>query len=97
MITGVVCPKCEAWTYVLSTRGAVRRRSCANLHAFYTEEVLLVKQNVTRVKRPTPAEWDAARMVVLVKKHSGNKSAAAREMGIPITTFISRWHSIHKP
>ena len=38
---GFTCP-CGAWTRVLSTRmGKIRRRECANLHRFYTEEVMV--------------------------------------------------------
>ena len=38
---GFMCP-CGAWTRVLDTRkGKIRRRECANLHRFYTEEVIL--------------------------------------------------------
>jgi len=96
-MNGVVCPQCGAWTRVLDTRGVIRRRECANLHIFSTEEVNHVKPTVTRVKRPIPEHWDVARMVALVNKHSGNKAAAAREMGMPRPTFISRWKSVHKP
>lgn len=37
---GFPCPKCNAWTRVLRTRGVIRRRECANLHRFTTREVL---------------------------------------------------------
>lgn len=32
------CPTCNAWTRVLRTQGALRRRECANLHRFTTQE-----------------------------------------------------------
>lgn len=35
------CPTCGAWTSVLLTRDARRRRECANGHRFYTEEVAI--------------------------------------------------------
>lgn len=36
------CPVCSVWTRVLSTReGTVRRRECANLHRFTTDEALV--------------------------------------------------------
>ena len=43
---GFTCP-CGAWTKVLSTRmGKIRRRECANLHRFYTEEKILGPSNI---------------------------------------------------
>ena len=39
-VVGVMCPVCSAWTSVLDTRGAVRRRECGNLHRFWTDEVV---------------------------------------------------------
>lgn len=35
------CPKCEAWTRVLGTRGTVRQRECANGHRFSTVETVI--------------------------------------------------------
>lgn len=35
------CPTCKAWTKVLRTKGALRRRECANLHRFTTHEVFV--------------------------------------------------------
>ncbi len=35
------CPKCNAWTRVVATRGSIRVRECGNLHKFTTEEVLI--------------------------------------------------------
>lgn len=44
---GFACPQCGAWTRVLSTRnGNMRRRECANLHRFYTEEKVLGPSNI---------------------------------------------------
>lgn len=33
------CPRCNAWTFVLETRGERRKRECANKHRFYTVEI----------------------------------------------------------
>lgn len=32
------CPHCKAWSVVKETRGSYRKRECANLHKFWTEE-----------------------------------------------------------
>ena len=32
------CPVCGAWTVVLDSRQGRRRRECANLHRFVTQE-----------------------------------------------------------
>lgn len=32
------CPECDAWTRVIRTYGAWRRRECGNLHRFNTLE-----------------------------------------------------------
>ena len=37
---GVRCPLCGAWTSVMQTKGAARRRECANLHRFWTDEIV---------------------------------------------------------
>lgn len=34
------CPKCGAWTQVLSSRKSRRMRECGNLHRFATVEIL---------------------------------------------------------
>ena len=34
------CPRCDAWTIVKDTRNNRRRRECANLHRFWTLELL---------------------------------------------------------
>ena len=43
------CPTCNAWSNVLETRTKEqrvrRRRQCANLHVFYTEEVEVPAHN----------------------------------------------------
>jgi len=36
----VKCPRCDAWTIVKDTRNNRRRRECANLHRFWTLELL---------------------------------------------------------
>ena len=36
----VKCPRCNAWTIVKDTRNNRRRRECANLHRFWTLELL---------------------------------------------------------
>ena len=36
------CPKCNAWTRVVETRGSFRVRECGNLHRFTTEEVFVI-------------------------------------------------------
>jgi len=41
---GFVCPNCTAWTRVLETRDDVRRRECANGHAFYTQESVVDRE-----------------------------------------------------
>jgi hypothetical protein len=41
--TGFPCPECGTWTEVKETRGAVRRRWCANDHKFYTVETVCDK------------------------------------------------------
>lgn len=35
------CPKCNAWSRVVTTRMPRRVRECGNLHRFTTEEVLV--------------------------------------------------------
>lgn len=42
---GFSCPQCGVWTRVLETRGDVRRRECANLHRFLTQEIVLGPSN----------------------------------------------------
>ena len=44
------CPHCNAWSRVLETRdGIKRRRECANMHRWWTQEVLDVPLKVRRV------------------------------------------------
>ena len=37
----MICPKCQADTRVLETRGTARRRECFNLHRFWTQEKIV--------------------------------------------------------
>jgi hypothetical protein len=48
------CPECGAWTLVKETRnGTKRKRECANLHRFWTQEsfVALIGRSSTRLKK----------------------------------------------
>lgn len=48
------CPECGAWTQVLQTYGAWRRRECANEHRFNTVETLTrVGRSSFQFKRDT--------------------------------------------
>lgn len=79
---------------VLDTRGAVRRRECANLHRFFTEEMPLGPSSTAL--KPIPEEWQVARMMELIEKNNGNRAAAAREMGITVNTFNGRLKMIQR-
>lgn len=48
---GFACPYCGVWTRVLRTTNNIRRRECANLHRFYTEEVILGPSNIKSNKK----------------------------------------------
>jgi hypothetical protein len=86
---GFSCPQCGAWTTVLETRGLVRKRECANLHRFFTQETYLGLSNtLLPPKKPKPKRiLDEARIWRVLEKNGGNKSSAAEEMGVPESTF----------
>lgn len=57
------CPVCGTWTVVLETRGGRRRRECANLHKFTTQESVVkigplssTKKAAKSTKTPLPDE-----------------------------------------
>lgn len=50
------CPTCNAWTTVLLTRDARRRRECANGHRFYTEEVAIADPPRGGARRAVPVK-----------------------------------------
>ena len=82
----------------MDTRGgSIRRRECANLHRFFTKEAYLGPSNTKPKKiKPPPVRdsWGTTRMLHLVKKHNGNKAAAAAEMGVAPATFYYRYQQI---
>lgn len=69
------CPQCGAWTEVRETRGAVRRRECANLHRFTTEEVVRESQESKDERRRRVAE------------EPGSVAEVSRRLGIPESTI----------
>lgn len=48
------CPRCDAPTEVLDTRGTIRRRECFNGHVFRTQETWV--QNLPPKKKAEPAK-----------------------------------------
>ena len=65
------CPECGAWSTVLSTRespdhGFVRRRECANLHRFTTQEMFI------------PAEKMIARRNERLRIHNNQRKENAK-------------------
>jgi len=73
------CPHCGAWTEVLRTRGATRKRQRANEHRFDTKEVVVVNAD-TRAKA-------IADLVVL---GGMTQVEAARRDGIRSDGYVSR-------
>lgn len=52
----MICPKCGAWTVILSSRqserfGTMRRHECANMHRFTTQEVVIPEEVMQEFKR----------------------------------------------
>lgn len=88
---GFSCPQCGAWTTVLDTRGSIRRRQCANLHLFYTQEAYLGPSSIRLPKAPKPPrvkkQLDEARIWRVLEKNGGNHRMAAEEMGVPFSTY----------
>lgn len=79
------CPICAAWSNVLDTRGATRRRECGNGHRFKTVE---------RITGTTarPQKW--ARNLRVVNDPRG-ASEIARELGITeaAVRYIRKTHA----
>jgi len=73
------CPHCGAWTEVLRTRGAARKRQCANDHRFDTREVVVVNAN-TRARA-------IADLVVI---GGMTQKEAAERHGIRADSYVSR-------
>ncbi len=47
------CPTCGAWTIVMESRHGTRRRECANLHRFTTQENVVTTGRSASTKRKT--------------------------------------------
>lgn len=95
------CPKCGAWSRVLDTRGAQRRRECANLHRFSTVEVLprLVRHlDVAKAKRAAINNADRWQRDKDILSSSLSSAELAVKHGLSVSRVnVIRWKARKNP
>lgn len=79
------CPRCGAWTNVLATRGATRRRECGNGHRFTTVEVVpsvVRERDYATHLRAAAGRATRHRRDLRIVEDARGASAVAREHGL---------------